>query len=102
MYLTISLLYEKIRKCYPKPILFYRLTNTQTKDNMSVMQHKLQYDTGVAMQDNAAQHWWCSTILTANTISNTGKLSKTVHPDSFGEEPSSLRLRKLMIAGNSL
>ena len=98
----MSLLYEKIRKCYPKPILFYRLTDTQTKDNMPVMQHKLQYDTGVAMQDSAAQHWWCSTILTANTISNTGKLSKTVRPDSFGEEPSSLRLRKLMIASNSL
>ena len=43
-----------------------------------------------------------STILAANTISNIGKLAKTVHPDSFGEEPSSLILRKLMIAGSSL
>ena len=60
------------------------------------MQHKLKYDTGVAIQDNAAQHWWYSTILMANTISNTGKLSKMVHPDFFGEEPSSLRLRKLI------
>ena len=43
-----------------------------------------------------------SAILAANTISNIGKLAKTVHPDSFGEEPSSLILRKLMIAGSSL
>ena len=43
-----------------------------------------------------------STIPAANTISNIGKLAKTVHPDSFGEEPSSLILRKLMIAGSSL
>ena len=43
-----------------------------------------------------------STILAANTISNIGKLAKTVHPDSFDEEPSSLILRKLMIAGSSL
>ena len=43
-----------------------------------------------------------STILAANTISNIGKLAKTAHPDSFGEEPSSLILRKLMIAGSSL
>ena len=98
----MSLLYEKILKCYPKPILFYRLTDMQTKDNISATQHKLRYDTGVAMQDNAAQHWWYSTTVAANTISNTGKLSKMVHPDSFGEEPSSLRLRKLMIAGSSL
>ena len=54
------------------------------------MWHNLQYNTGVSMQDNAAQLWWYSTILAANTISNTGKLAKMVHPDSFGEEPSSL------------
>ena len=33
------------------------------------------------MQDNAAQQWWYSTILAANTISNTGKFAKMVHPD---------------------
>ena len=82
---------KKILTCYPKPILFYRLT-----DNTLATQHKLQYDIGVVMQDNAKQHWWYSTILAANTISNTDSLAKTVHPDSFGEEPSSLRLRKLM------
>ena len=43
-----------------------------------------------------------STIPTANTISNIGKLAKTVHPDSFGEEPSSFILRILMIEGSSL
>ena len=43
-----------------------------------------------------------SAILAADTISNIGNLAKTVHPDSFGEEPSSLILRKLMIAGSSL
>ena len=96
MYLVMPLM-KKIIKCYPRPILFYHLI-----DNISVMQQKLQYDTGVAMQDNAAQHWWYNTILAVNIISNTGKLAKTVHPDSFGEEPSSLRLRKLMIAGSSL
>ena len=37
------------------------------------------------MQDNAAQQWWYSTILAANTISNTGKFAKMVHPDFFGE-----------------
>ena len=45
------------------------------------MQHKLQYDTGVAMQE-------CSTTLVVQY--NTGKLAKTVHPDSFHVEPSSL------------
>ena len=68
--------------------MFYCITDTQTKDYISATQHKLQYDTSVAMQDNTAQHWWYNTILTANTISNTGKLSKMVHPDSFGQEPS--------------
>ena len=61
--------------------MFYGLT-----DNISATQNKLQYDTGFAMQDNATQHWWYSTILVANTISNTGKLAKTAHPDSFGED----------------
>ena len=38
------------------------------------------------MQDNAAQQWWYSTILAANTISNTGKFAKMVHLDFFGED----------------
>ena len=54
------------------------------------------------MQDNAAQHWWYSTLLVANTIPKTGKLAKMVHSNSFDEEPSSLRFRKLIIAGSSL
>ena len=37
------------------------------------------------MQDNAAQQWWYSTILGTNTISNTAKFAKMVHPDCFGE-----------------
>ena len=53
------------------------------QQNISATQNKLQYDTGVAMQDNAAQHWWYNTILATNTISNTGKLAKTVHPRFF-------------------
>ena len=40
------------------------------------MQHKLQYNTGVAVQDNAAQQWWYSAILAANKISNTGKFGE--------------------------
>ena len=78
----------------PQNNIFYHLT-----DNISATQHKLQFNTGVAIQHNAAQHWWYNTILVTNTISNTGKLTKTVHSDSFRVEPSSLRLRKLMIAG---
>ena len=58
---------KKILKRYSKLILFCRLT-----DNISATQRKLQYDTGVAMQYNAAQHWWYSKILAANRISNTG------------------------------
>ena len=33
---------------------FYR----QAEDYIWVTQLKLQYNTAVAMQDNAAQHWW--------------------------------------------
>ena len=43
-----------------------------------------------------------SAILVADTISNIGKLAKMVHPDYFSEEPSSLILRKWMIADSSL
>ena len=39
------------------------------------------YNTGIAVQDNAAQQWWYSTILAANTIPNTSKFAKMVHPD---------------------
>ena len=45
------------------------------------MQHKLQYNNGIAMQGNAAQQWMYSTILVANTISYTGKFAKMAHPD---------------------
>ena len=38
------------------------------------------------MQDNAAQQWWCSTIVAANTISNTSKFAKMIHPEFFGED----------------
>ena len=48
--------------------------------------HKTSYNTGV--QDNAAQQWWCSTILPANTLSNTGKFAKMAHPDFFVEDCS--------------
>ena len=34
------------------------------------------YNTGIAVQDNAAQQWWYSTILAVSTISNTGKFAK--------------------------
>ena len=40
---------------------------------------------GVAVQDNAAQHWWYSTLLTANAVSNTDKIAKMGHPDFFDE-----------------
>ena len=54
-------MWKRILKYYPKPILFYRLTNMRSKDNISLSQYKLRYDISVAMQDNAAQHWWYST-----------------------------------------
>ena len=38
-----------------------------------------------AVQDSAAQQWWYSTILAANTISYTGKFAKMVHPAFLGE-----------------
>ena len=46
--------------------------------------HNTGYNTGVAVQENAAQQWQYSTILAANRISNTGKFAKMVHPDFFG------------------
>lgn len=59
-------------------MLFYCFTDTQTKGNISAMQHKLQYNTGAAMQDNTRQHWWY-------IISNTCNFAKIIHPDFFGE-----------------
>ena len=53
----------------------------QTKGNISSMQHKLQYSTGVAIQDNESPTWWYCTILAANTVSNTGKFDKMLHLD---------------------
>ena len=44
-------------------------------------QHNTSYNTGVAVQDNAEQQWRYSTILAANTVSNTGKFCKMAHPD---------------------
>ena len=38
------------------------------------------------MQDNAAQQWWYSTIVGANTILNTAKFAYMVRPDIFGED----------------
>ena len=38
------------------------------------------------MQANGAQHWWYSTILLSNTISNTGKFAKMVQPAFIGED----------------
>ena len=38
------------------------------------------------MQDSAAQRWWYITILAANTISNTGKFAKMLHPEFFDED----------------
>ena len=62
---------KRFLKCYPKSIhIVLPLYDTQTKDNNSATQHKLQYNIGVAMEDNAAQHWWCNTILVVDTISN--------------------------------
>ena len=85
MYLTMSLLYKReFLNFYPKSILFQHFTDTQTKTIFH--RRNTSYSNGVAVQYNAAQRWWYSTILTANTISNTGKFAKMVHPDFFGED----------------
>ena len=75
----MSLLYEKNLRMLPKTDIALSFN----RQNISATQHKLQYDTGVAMQDNAAQHWWYSAILAAI-------------------QPSSLKLRKFMMARSSL
>ena len=54
-YLTMSLLHEKILKCYPaKPIVL--LFNQQYFSNTA----KVTIHTGVATQDNTGQHYWFS------------------------------------------
>ena len=58
----------------------------QTKDNFSATQHKLQYNDGFAMLDNAAQQWWYSTIFAAHAISNIGKFARMVYSDFFGKD----------------
>ena len=52
------------------------------------MQLKLQYNIGVEMQDNAGQHTGGTvpTMLVAETILNTGKIAKMIHPGFFGED----------------
>ena len=57
--------------------MFRGFTDKQTKDNISVTQQKLKYTIDLAMQYNAAQHYF--------TISNTGKFAKMVHPDFPGD-----------------
>ena len=49
----------------------------------------MQYNTDVTMENDAAQHKWCSAILETNTISNTGKLTKMVQLDLFSEDSGS-------------
>ena len=67
---TMSLVHEKVLKWCPKSTLSYHFTETQVEDNISATQHRLQYNIGAAMQHNATQHRWYSTILVTNTISN--------------------------------
>ena len=75
----MSLLYVKVIKILPKINIVYRFTYNQTKYNIWVTQTKLQYNTGVTMQDNAKEQWCYNTILEANTILNTAKLTKMIH-----------------------
>ena len=81
----MSLLYKtEFLNFYPKSILFQRFTDRPTK---TIFHRRNTYNnTGVAVQDNAAQKWLYSTILAANTISNIGKFAKMVYPDFFGED----------------
>ena len=85
MYLTMSLLDEReFLNFYPKSILFQHFMDTQTKTIFH--RRNTSYNNGVMVQYNAAQQWWYSTILAANTISNTGKFAKMVNPYFFGED----------------
>ena len=76
LHLTMSLLYKREFYGYFK--------DTQSKTIFH--RRNTSYNTGVVVQDNAAQQWSYSTILAANTISNTGKFAKMVHPDFFGKD----------------
>ena len=62
------------------------------------MQHNLQYDIGVAVQDNACRITLGDTVKYWRQTQFQILVIKAVHPDSFGLEHSSLRLRKFMIA----
>ena len=76
MYLTMSFLYEKILKCYPKPILFYLLTG-----NISEAQYD-SYNTILVLRCKIKQHntgGKCNTD--CKQISNIGNFGKTVYPD---------------------
>ena len=48
---------------YCAKLMFYHFTDTQAKDNISAKQYQLQYNVGIAMQDNAAQCWYSETSL---------------------------------------
>ena len=58
-------------------------TDLQTKGSISATQLQLQYNIGVKMQGNVARQWWYSTILVVDTILNTDKIAKMVHPGIF-------------------
>ena len=62
------------------------------------MQHNLQYDIGVAVQDNTCRTTLGDTVKYWRQTQFQILVIKAVHPDSFGLEHSSLRLRKFMIA----
>ena len=82
----MSLLYKReFLKVYQNQYYFNVL---QTHKLRQYFIDATQVTTGVAVPYNAAQQWWYSTILAANTISNTGKFAKMVHPDIFGEDGS--------------
>ena len=88
---------KKNLKCYPNPILFYRLTGNISETQYHSYNRILVLRCKIMQQNTGGKYNTGS-----NTISNIGKLALTVHPYSFGEEPSSLILRKLVIAGSSL
>ena len=54
MYLMMYLLYEKSFKMLPKTNIVLPFNRQYFRDTIG----QLQYDIGVAIQDNAAQHWW--------------------------------------------
>ena len=83
MYLTVSFIQERFLKNFTQNHYYFNVLQTH-KLRQYFIDATQATALALAMQDNAAQQWWYSKILAANTVSNTGKFAKMVHTESFG------------------